>query len=117
MEELMNIKCPASWFTLEKDFTTWYLWELSNRWFWKKKWSDASQDSKPYDCNIVTPFWSYHCEIKMIKKDEFSFSQFQPNQIKALEHISKLWWNAIVIIYSIQINKYLVYKYEDLKEN
>ena len=116
MEELKNIKCPEKWFRLEKDFTTWWLWELSKKWFWKKKWSDMSQDIKPYDCNIATNFSDYYCEIKVIEKDTFSFNRFQPSQIKALEHLTYLWKNAIVVIYSIKHNNYNVYLYKDLKK-
>lgn len=115
MKELLWIKMPKQWFRLEKDFTTFWLWELKNKWYWKKKWSDWSQDKKPYDADIVTTLWSYHCEIKIIEKDDFSFDKFQPNQIKALEHISSLWWNAIVVIYSKLHNDYNVRNYNDLK--
>lgn len=116
MEELKNIKCPEKWFKFEKEFTTWWLKELNNKWFWKKKWSDMSQDRKPYDCNIATPIWDYYCEIKVIEKDKFSFDKFEPNQIKALEDLTKLWRKAIVVIYSKQMNSYLVFLYKDLKK-
>lgn len=124
MEELKNIPCPKVWFykknakrqKIEADFTTWWLWELHDRWFWKKKWSDASQDRKPYDCNIATTSWDYYCEIKVIEKDEFHFWMFRPNQIKALEDLTKLWRKAIVVIYSIEANNYLVFLYKDLKK-
>ena len=88
MQELKWIQCPKSWFKLESEFTTWWLWEWKKKWFWKKKWSDWSREQKPYDCNIRTNLDSYHVEIKIIKKDEFSFDKFQPNQIKALQEIS-----------------------------
>ncbi len=115
MQELRWIEMPKAGFRLEKDFTTFWLGELKKKWYWKKKWSDASQDQKPYDCNIRTHLESYFCEIKVIKKDEFSFDQFQPNQIKALEEISKLWWKAIVVIYSVKYNSYIVEDFSELK--
>ena len=118
MEELKNIKCPEKWFLTESKFTTWWLWELKKKWFWKKKWSDMSQERKPYDCNIATPFGDYYVEVKIIRKwDNFSFDQFEPNQIKALEDLTKLWRNAIVVIYSIKENSYKVILYKDLKKN
>lgn len=115
MQELKWIKCPKSWFKLESEFTTWWLWELKKKWFWKKKWSDWSREQKPYDCNIRTNIDSYHVEIKVIKKDEFSFDRFEPNQIKALQEISDLWWKAIVVIYSIEFNNYIVEEFSELK--
>lgn len=73
-------------------------------------------DKKPYDCNIRTDKDSYFCEIKIIKKSEFSFAQFEPNQIKALDEISKLWGKAIVVIYSIEHNRYIVEDFAELKK-
>ncbi len=116
LEELEWIKMPDKGFKLEKDFTTYWLWELWKKWFWKKKWSDWSFDMKPYDCNIATPEADYYCEIKVIKKDEFSLKVLRPNQLKALEDLTNLWKNAIVVIYSIEFNNYKVYKYSDLKK-
>ncbi len=116
MEELKWIEMPEKGFRLEKDFTTYWLWKLEDKWFWKKKWSDAAHDTKPYDCNIRTNLDSYHCEIKMIKKDQFSFDLFQPNQIKALNEIAWLWGKAIVVIYSIFYNKYTVHDFLVLKK-
>jgi hypothetical protein len=116
MNELKWIKMPEKWFRLESEFTTYWLGELKKKWYWKKKWSDASQDLKPYDCNIRTNIESYFCEVKIIEKDEFSFSQFRQNQIKALDDISKLWWKAIVVIYSILYNNYVVEDFAELKK-
>jgi len=71
-------------------------------------------DLKPYDCDIATEIASYHTEIKLIKKDSFTLSQLRPNQIKALEHLTKLGRNAIVVIYSIEKNSYLIFEYKEL---
>ncbi|MDD3302244.1 MAG: hypothetical protein PHN31_01715 [Candidatus Gracilibacteria bacterium] len=116
LEELEGIKMPDKGFKLEKDFTTYWLGELGKKGFWKKKWSDGSFDMKPYDCNIATPEADYYCEIKVIKKDEFSLKVLRPNQLKALEDLTNLGKNAIVVIYSIEFNNYKVYKYSDLKK-
>jgi len=115
MEELKWFSCKKLWYKLEKEFTTDWANRLKKKWFFWFKISDMDIRLKPLDWLIATPFWDYYCEIKIIKSDEFSFSMFQPNQIKALEHLTKLWRNAIVVIYSKQVNSYLVYKYEDLK--
>ena len=117
MKELKNIKCPDSWFKLESKFTTWWLWELKKKWFWKKKWSDASRDSKPYDCNIATPFWDYYCEIKVIRSENFDLSIFRPNQIKALNDLSMLWRQAIVCLYSTKKNTYWIVSWKKLKNS
>ena len=117
MEELKNIPCPKSWFKLESEFTTWWLWELKELWFWKKKWSDASWDFKPYDCNIATKLWDYYCEIKVVEDDEFHMWMLRPNQKKALEALTKLWRSTIVVIYSIKFNSYLVISYKKLKKS
>ncbi|HMS90641.1 MAG TPA: hypothetical protein PKC87_00250 [Candidatus Absconditabacterales bacterium] len=116
MQELKGIQCPKSGFKLESEFTTWWLGELKKKGFWKKKWSDGSREQKPYDCNIRTNLDSYHVEIKIIKKDEFSFDKFQPNQIKALQEISDLGGKAIVVIYSIEFNSYIVEEFSELKK-
>lgn len=113
MKELLWIEMPKKWFKLEKDFTTYFLWELKKKWFWKKKWSDWNFDLKPYDCNIVTNVWSYHTEIKIIKKDEIGMNNLRANQHKSLEHIALLWWKAIIIIYSVHFNKYMIFEYLD----
>lgn len=116
MQELKDIKMPKKAFKLEKDFTTYWLRELSKKWFWSKKWSDWSWDMKPYDCNIATSDWDYYCEIKIIKDEDFSMNQIRPNQTKAMEDLTALWKNAIIVIYSIEHNNYNVYKYSDLKK-
>ncbi len=107
---------PAKGFRLEKDFTTYWLGELGKRGFWKKKWSDASRDIKPYDADIRTNIADYHCEIKIIENDTFGFNQLRPNQIRALEHISSLGGNAVVVIYSIEKNNYVVIDFLELKK-
>ena len=117
MRELRWIKCPEAWFPTEAKFTTWWLWELKKKWYWKKKWSDSSQDRKPYDCNIATKIWDYYCEVKIIKDDEFQMSMFQPNQIKALKHLTELGKNAIVCIYSKKNNSYIVHNYENIEKS
>lgn len=117
MKELIWIKCPKSWFPNEAKFTTWWLWELKKLWFWKKKWSDASWDRKPYDCNIATPTSDYYCEIKHLKKDaDFWIEIFRPNQIKAMQDLTALNKQAIVCIYSMPQNQYKVISWKNLKK-
>lgn len=114
MEELKWVKMPKKWFIYEKDFTTYFLKELEKKWFWSKKWSDGSWDTKPYDCNIVTNKNSYHCEIKVIDNEIITLKDFRPNQVRWLTTIAKLWWLAIAIIYSQKHNNYVVINFKDL---
>lgn len=115
MQELRWIPMPIKPFRLEKEFTTFFAKQLKEKWFFWHKISDLDIRAKPVDSIIRTHLESYFCEIKVIKKDEFSFDQFQPNQIKALEEISKLWWKAIVVIYSVEYNSYIVEDFSELK--
>ncbi len=114
MQELRGIRCPEKGFNLESEFTTRWLWKLEELGFWSKKWSDASRDLKPYDCDIRTHKSSYHCEIKVIENTLITEYDFRPNQRKALKSIYELWWNWIAVIYSKKENAYLVKLYTNL---
>ena len=81
---------PKKGFRLEKDFTTHYgRWMKDQGFFWHKI-SDADRGLKPYDVITCTDKDTYHCEFKVIKSDKFDISIFRPNQICALEKITKL---------------------------
>lgn len=105
MKELEIEMTNKKSFNLEKEFTSFFLKWLKSKWFFVYKISDSWIWLKPFDIIIHTPNWWYYWEIKIIEKDIFQISQLRENQYTSLKHITTLWWDAIVIVYSKEANK------------
>ena len=108
MQELAGCPLPKKGFRLEKDFTSHLGKWIKKQGYFFHKISDEGRGLKPYDSIICTHSNTYHCEIKVIKSDNFTIKEFRPNQIKALTDITRLGGQAIIIVYSAKENKYLV---------
>ena len=106
MQEIQTI-VPWS-FTKEKDFTTAWLKTLKGKWHFVYKLTDASMWKKPYDAIIRSQISTYHTELKIVEWNIFKISDLRNNQYSSLRNISELWWNAIVVVYSVKFNDYKI---------
>ncbi len=113
---MQELNLPIKWpYKLESSFTTAWGKMIKDKWWYFDKISDWSIWAKKIDCYIITNKWSYICEIKVIDKDIFHIKRLRPNQLKALRLTNKLWWNAILCVYSKSLNKYKLFSFNKIK--
>ena len=110
-----------SFFLLESKFTTAYLKEFKDDWWWCHKISDLAGNMKPFDWFGVNKWWLIFCDAKVIENDMFKISSLRNNQLTALERIhlvsEKYWFSHLVFpvvqVYSKNFNDY---KFIHIKE-
>lgn len=108
-------------FKLEKDFTTAFLKEFKDQWWWAYKISDLRRTIKPFDCIMINWEWVFFCEIKTIEHNIFKFNQLRNNQFTRLTRISNIVdkynlpnIHPIVIVYSLKFHTYKVIDFKDI---
>lgn len=113
---MKELKVDIKWsFTTEAKFTTAWLKQLRDKWFYCDKISDSWIWFKKVDCYIRSNKDSYCCEIKVIEATTFNLWKIRPNQWASLRKWYNLWGNAILCVYSKKHNKYKIFSFEKIK--
>lgn len=68
----------------EAKFTSWFLKNFRDEWGWAYKLPDIWRTIKPFDFFWINKDWVHFCEVKVIEKWVFKFSQLRDNQYTAL---------------------------------
>lgn len=106
----------------EAAFTTAFLKEFKNDWWWAYKIPDVWFWAKPFDFFGICDIWVIFCEAKYIKNKIFNFNMFQPSQLKSLRTITNLvkqydLWefvHPVVLVYSSEVKKYKFIRYSEI---
>lgn len=105
---------PCPHFKDEKSFTTWYLKQIKDQWWFAHKISDMDTRLKPFDAFYILNGIATFVEFKMWdeKKKCDVYAKLRPNQIYWLRHTAAAWWNAKVIYYNRIYDIYVVMNFE-----
>lgn len=87
-------------FKKEKEFQE-FIWSYAKKeWFWYYKFPDVWASTKPFDCQVRTKKFLYHCELKYERRVNLKIDWLLlDHQIWNLTKLHSLWEKTMILVY------------------